>query len=78
MYESDEYIATKRSDGNTTLKRMFFFTHPVVAYKVKIHKMFGDDIIAIKVDFIGTDVISQKDPFKDGTVNKSKCCQYKN
>ena len=71
MYDSDDYLAAKRSDGNTTIKRVFFFTHPVVAYRVKIHKMFGDDIIAVKVDFLGTVDISQKDPFKDGTIEKS-------
>ena len=73
MYESDDYIASKRSDGTTTtIKRVFFFTYPVVAYKVKIHKMFGDEVIAIKVDFLGQDFINDKDPFKDGKVVKSK------
>ena len=71
MYDSDDYLNSKRSAGNSTIKRVFFFTHPVVAYRVKIHQMFGDDIIAFKVDFLGTDVISQKNPFKDGTIEKS-------
>ena len=71
MYDSDDYLNSKRSAGNSTIKRVFFFTHPVVAYRVKIHQMFGDDIIAFKVDFLGTDDISQKNPFKDGTIEKS-------
>ena len=71
MYESDDYLAAQRSAGNKTIKRVFFFTHPVVAYRVKIDKMFGDEIIAVKVDFLGTEVISQKDPFKDGIIEKS-------
>ena len=71
MYETDDYVADKRSQGHTTLKRVFFFTYPVVAYKVKIHKMFGDEVIAFKVDFLGTDEISQKNPFKDGTLDTS-------
>ena len=71
MYDSDDFLAAKRSAGNTTIKRVFFFTHPVVAYRVKMHKMFGDDIIAFKVDFLGSDDISQKNPFKDGTIEKS-------
>ena len=72
MYESDDYIANKRSDGSTVIKRVFFFTYPVVAYKVKIHRMFGDEILAMKVDFLGQDFINDKDPFKDGKVTKSK------
>ena len=72
MYDSDDYLAAKRSDGNTTFKRVFFFTHPVVAYRLKIHKMFGEEIIAVKVDFIGTTDVSHKDPFKDGTIKRSK------
>ena len=51
MYEDADYVASKRAGGSTTLKRVFFFTYPVVAYKVKIHKMFGDDVIAETTDF---------------------------
>ena len=71
MYDSVDFLATKRSAGNTTIKSVFFFTHPVVAYRVKIHKMFGDEIIAFKIDFLGTVKISQQDPFKGGTIQKS-------
>ena len=72
MYEDADYVANKKAGGSTTLKRVFFFTYPVVAYKVKIHQMFGDDVIALRVEFLGTDVISQEGPFQGGTVDKSR------
>ena len=72
MYEDADYVASKKAGGSTTLKRVFFFTYPVVAYKVKIHQMFGDDVIALRVEFLGTDVISQEGPFQGGTVDKSR------
>ena len=74
MYENEDYLNDKKVD-NTEMQRKFLFSKPVVLYKVKLDEIFGDDTIAIKVEFLGLDrttKISIQDPFNGGQIFKRK------
>ena len=75
MYDSEAYLAKKKSDGESKLQRTFFFGKPTLVHKIKLSDITGSNLIAMKVEFLGLDrqekILSQK-PFEGGNVFKSQ------
>ena len=72
MYENEDFLNDKKVD-NTEMQRKFLFSKPVVLHRIKLDEILGDDIIAMKVEFLGLDrttKISIQDPFHGGQIFK--------
>ena len=58
----------------TEISRIYFFSKPVVVFKIKLYDIIGDDNLDLKVDFLGLDRSTKQSiqhPFKGGSVFKS-------